>query len=113
LATMWEFCQYASDPEADIFLCAIVTVAVALFARLELMPDSTADGEPARFFGSRSWLVLAFFAFLGMTNLAKGLIFGTLMVLVPITGFLLWNFELRRLRRYLWFWGGLLFLAVA
>src|SRR5207248_218582 len=48
-----------------------------------------------------------------VTGLLSGLILGTLMVLVPITGFLVWNFELRRLRRYLWFWGGLLFLAVA
>ena len=35
LATMWEFFCFASDPEADMFLCAIVTGAVAVFVYLE------------------------------------------------------------------------------
>jgi 4-amino-4-deoxy-L-arabinose transferase-like glycosyltransferase len=112
LATMWEFCCFSSDPEADIFLCAIVTAALAVFARLELMG---VDGrwESRAFFGRRSGLVVTFFFLLGLTNLAKGLIFGTLMVLVPVTGFLLWSWNWQRVRRYFWFWGGLLFLAVS
>jgi 4-amino-4-deoxy-L-arabinose transferase-like glycosyltransferase len=112
LASMWEFCTFASDPEADIFLCVIVTAALALFARLELMVTASRDGA-VDFFGRRSWLVVAFFVLLGLTNMAKGLIFGTLMVLVPVCGFLLWSWDLRWIRRYLWFWGGLIFVGVS
>jgi 4-amino-4-deoxy-L-arabinose transferase-like glycosyltransferase len=112
LSTMWEFCCFASDPEADIFLCATVTAALAVFARLECTNQGSRDPSGG-FFGRRSRLVMVFFLLLGLTNLAKGLIFGTLMVLVPVSAFLIWSWDLRRIRRYLWLWGGLVFLAVS
>jgi 4-amino-4-deoxy-L-arabinose transferase-like glycosyltransferase len=113
IATMWEFFFYASDPEADIFLCAIVTAAMAFFVRAEFPREVRDDTESASFFGKRPWPVLAFFVFLGLTNMAKGLIFGTLMVAVPIAGFLAWNADLRAIRRYVWFWGWLACAVVA
>ena len=60
-----------------------------------------------------AWLVLAFFVLFGMTNLAKGLIFGTLMVAVPVTCYLFWNLDLRAMRRYIWLWGWLAFAVVS
>ncbi|MGE3809032.1 MAG: ArnT family glycosyltransferase, partial [Gemmataceae bacterium] len=111
LATMQEFVRYAVDPEADIFLCTVVTAALALFVRLEL-GQPTQDAEPATFFGRRPWQVLVFFLLLGATNWIKGLIFGTLMVLVPTTVFALCRFKRDGLRRYVWFWGWLAFSVV-
>src|SRR5206468_1855650 len=65
------------------------------------------------FVGTRPWSVLAFFVLLGMTNLAKGLVFGTVIVLAPVGIFLLWNFRWASITRYLWLWGWLAFAAVA
>jgi 4-amino-4-deoxy-L-arabinose transferase-like glycosyltransferase len=113
LASMWEFFIFASDPEADMFLCAIVTAALALFAWIETMQAPRQDSEAVGVFGRRTWPVVAFFVFLGLTNTAKGLIFGTLMVVVPVWGFLVWNWDFRRARRYLWFWGALIFLGIS
>ncbi len=154
LATMWEFYTYSSDSEADMFLCAIVTGAVALFVYLEFCrrgvtgdsPSPPAPlpsgergeegplsqgvrgdrspsplggegpgvrGESVGFFGARPWRVLAFFVLFGMTNLAKGLIFGTLMVAVPVACYLFWNLDLRAMRRYIWLPGWLAFAVVS
>jgi 4-amino-4-deoxy-L-arabinose transferase-like glycosyltransferase len=57
--------------------------------------------------------VALFFLVLGTTNLAKGLLFGTGMVLIPIAGFLLWNADLRRIGNYLWLPGWVIFAVVA
>jgi 4-amino-4-deoxy-L-arabinose transferase-like glycosyltransferase len=113
MATMYEFYFYATDPEADIFLCAIVTAAIAFFVRIEFPPGGGTEEDGVSFFGRRPWPVLAFFVFFGLTNMAKGLIFGTLMVAVPVTGFLLFNADLKAIRRYVWFWGWLIFAVVA
>ena len=118
MATCWEFYTYASNPEADIFLCLAVTGTVALFVRLEFGSRPSGDqprqtlGSPA-FLAGRSWLVLAFFIVLGLTNLAKGLVFGTLVALIPIGGYLLLSGDWPAIRRYVWFWGWLAFLAVS
>jgi 4-amino-4-deoxy-L-arabinose transferase-like glycosyltransferase len=111
LATMWEFYTFASDPEADMFLCAAVTGALTLFAHLEFGVGPAADAG-SRFLGRRPWRVPLFFLALGLTNLAKGLLFGTLMVVIPAGGYLLWNADRRALRRYVWLWGWLLFFVV-
>lgn len=69
-------------------------------------------GEETGFLGRRPWPVLAFFAVLGLTNLAKGLFFGTLFVLLPAVSYLLANADWKALRRYIWLPGWLTFLAV-
>ena len=112
LATMYEFFTYASDTEPDIHLCAIVTATLAVFSYLERRRQ-TGDGESTHFLGGRPWPVLLFFILFGMTNLAKGLIFGTLMAAVPIIGYLLWNRNLPAIRRYCWLWGWLAFAVVS
>ncbi len=111
LATMREFTHYSTGAEADIFLCAVVTSAVALFVYLEFR-RRPAETESVRFLGLRPWPVLGFFMVLGLTNIAKGLFFGTIFVCLPIAVFLLWNAEVRAVRRYLWLPGWLAFLAV-
>ncbi len=113
LATMYEFYLFASNPEADIFLCAIVTAALALFVKLEFGGGPAQADQRTSFLGGRSWTMLAFFFVLGLTNQAKGLIFGTLMVVVPAGGFLILTGSLTRIRRYVWLWGWLVFLAVS
>ncbi len=118
MATTAEFTRYAWLAEDEIYLCAIVTAAIALFVRIEFSASGEQINErntagAFRFFGRRTRLTLLFFAVLGMTNLVKGLIFGTAMAVIPIAGFLLWNADFGRIRRYLWSWGWLAFLVVA
>src|SRR5262245_4484920 len=112
LATMQEFTHYSTGPEADIFLCLIVTAAISLFVFLEFR-CRPAEQEDTRWLGGRPWPVLAFFVVLGLTNLVKGLFFGTLFVLLPVGCFLVANADFRALRRYIWLWGWLACLGVA
>lgn len=114
LSTSVEFLSYAWLAEEDIFLAASVIIPFWLFDRLDV--DVPAPGETQcqphsfnshRFLGGRSWSVLAFFLTLGLTNLVKGLLFGAAMVLVTILGYLAWNANWQRTRRYVWVWGWL------
>lgn len=121
LASMYQFARYATLAEADIFLTPIVAGVLALFAHLEFSrsPRRLADSplglgeEDMSFAGRRPWPVLAFFVLLGLTNLAKGLVFGTAMALIPIAAFMLWNLDVGGVRRYVWLWGGLIGLLIA
>ncbi len=111
LATMQEFTHYTTGPEADIFLCLIVTTAVALFVHLEFR-QRPAVNEDLCLLGKRPWQVLAFFIVLGLANITKGLFFGDLFVLLPIAAFLLLNRDIPAIRRYIWLPGWLAFLVV-
>jgi 4-amino-4-deoxy-L-arabinose transferase-like glycosyltransferase len=113
LATMYEFVRYATLAEADMFLCPLVAGAIALFVEAEfvLPRDGMTDGRPL--IGRRPWTVLGFFVMLGLSNLAKGMVFGMAMVAIPVGGFLLANAEGRAWRRYLWLWGVLAALVPA
>lgn len=113
LATMLEFHTYAVGPECDIFLCLIVTGALACFVKLEFVLRPRPTAESVGFLGRRPWPVLAFFLLLGLTNLAKGLIFGMLFVLVPVVIYLLATGSWSLMRRYVWGWGWLAFLTTA
>jgi 4-amino-4-deoxy-L-arabinose transferase-like glycosyltransferase len=116
-ATGHEVYSYASNPEADIFLALIVTAVLAVFVRLEFPAPGAAPAapqpDPGGFLTGRPWRVAVFFALLGATNLAKGVIFGTAMALLPILSYLAWNRSWRQIRRYLWLWGWLIAAAVA
>lgn len=121
LATMYNFVRYSTLAEADIFLAPIVAAALCVFAYVEVLseragpPSLTLQALMQTLVGSRSWCVLAFFVLLGMTNLAKGLIFGMVIVLAPIGFYFLWNFRTQRLLialallcwAYVAKWGGL------
>ncbi|MDP9173929.1 MAG: glycosyltransferase family 39 protein [Planctomycetota bacterium] len=112
LATMYEFYYYSTLAEDDIFLALVVVAAIACFARMEFfqpVDDSDARLHPM---GTRPWPVVAFFILLGLTNLAKGPIVGAAVVLGPVGAYLLWQRDLRKIRRYLWFWGILLAAAI-
>ena len=127
-ATMHEVYSYSSNPEADIFLALIVTAVLAVFVRLEFPanPDREREGvisTPSLTVGVRRnlpasflapLLVAVFFALLGATNLAKGVIFGTAMAAIPAAGYLLWNRSRGQTpARLFWFWGFLIAAAVA
>ena len=116
LATMHEFYSYAINPEADIFLCLIVTAVLALFVSMEFRQAGATGavatpGKPS-FFGTRSWSIVGFFLLLGATNWAKGLLFGTVMAATPIAVYLLSRTiqerSLHPVRPYLWCWGWLI-----
>jgi 4-amino-4-deoxy-L-arabinose transferase-like glycosyltransferase len=102
LATMYNFIRYSTLAEADIFLAPIVAGAMGAFAYAEILRGQNADPaapptESSNFVGPRPWCVLLFFVLLGMTNLAKGLVFGTVIVAAPVVGFRLWNHSGRSL----------------
>lgn len=110
LATMFQFTRYAWLAEQDIFLSAIVTAAVLLFCVLEFQtPRAFVEDKSRSFVGKRRGLVLVFFLVLAMTNLAKGLFFGTVMAVLPMAGFLLWNRNWHQISRYTWLWGWLVY----
>lgn len=117
MATTCQFTRYAWLAEDEIFLCAVVTAALALFVRAEFPREDAAGREAPGFWkglvGGRSWPILLFFILLGMTNLAKGLLFGTAMVLIPAATYLLWNRDWPGIKRYSWLWGWLAFGGIA
>ncbi|MGL4549803.1 MAG: ArnT family glycosyltransferase, partial [Gemmataceae bacterium] len=111
VATLHEFVRYAVAPEADIFVCALVSLGLGLFVHLEFQRRPDARGS---FVGARPWAVLLLFAVLGLGNLVKGLFFTDLHLLVPIALFLLlgpdrWG----HIKRYVWLPGWVAFAAVA
>lgn len=131
LATSFQFARYAWLAEEDMFLCAVITGAIALFAWVEIAPGFDLSQQEKN--GSDPQLVpkpftrragmLGFFLLLGLSNLAKGLIFGPLMILAPVTFFLLscWLYPPRetqnapgwvRILRWCWLRGILLAAAV-
>ena len=111
LATTYEFYIYACRAEDDIFLAALVSVAMALFVSLEF-PTAASGNARARFAGSRPWPVAAFFAATGLTSLAKAPLLGPAVLIPAIAGFLFSTREPARIRRYVWLWGWLLAAAL-
>jgi len=112
LATTYEFTQYAWLAEDEIFLCALCTLAIHAFVSLEFAPGGPVSSGGFQPFAGRPAPFLWLFVAVGLTNLAKGLMFGPVMVGVPMVGFLLWNRDWRRLGHYLWFWGFLAFTGI-
>jgi 4-amino-4-deoxy-L-arabinose transferase-like glycosyltransferase len=111
LATVRTHFFYSTGPEADIFLSAVVTTAVALFVRAEFVAPEPAGRTGV--FGRRRWAVVGFFVALGLTNAAKGLFFGLALASLPVAGYLLGQRSWPAVRRYVWAWGWLAFVAAA
>lgn len=107
-ASMLEVVKYASGAECDITLALIVTSALACFIRAEFREPIQ---ERWSLLGSRSMAVLGFFILTGLANVAKGLFFGMVMTLVPVTLYLLFQLSWSSIRKYVWLWGWLAFLV--
>ena len=117
LATSFQFTRYAWLAEEDSILCAVITAVMALFVKMEFATAPESDSELSgtvppeggtilhAFVGWRSWTLLAFFALYGLTNMAKGLVFGPLMAGVPLGMYILWNRRWAWLGRLCWLWG--------
>ncbi|MDB5321406.1 MAG: hypothetical protein JWN40_3037 [Phycisphaerales bacterium] len=115
LATMYEFYAYACLAEDDIFLAAIVAVAMACFVAVQFPLAGSAAVQPDGSAGpasGRPLAVLGFFVFVGLSNLAKGPLVGTSVVLATCVAYLAPQGR-RALQRYLWLWGWLLVAALA
>jgi len=112
LATTYEFTQYAWLAEDEIYLCALCTLAVDAFTRTEFFRGDSAAPGSRNPFGMRPWSLVWLFVALGLTNLAKGILFGAVMAGAPMLGFLLWNRDLRRIGFYIWFCGIVVFLLL-
>jgi 4-amino-4-deoxy-L-arabinose transferase-like glycosyltransferase len=111
LATAYELWRYSTLSEDDIFLAAIVVGAIALFVRAEFIEP--AAGDPGNsLLGRRPWPIVGFFVLAGLTNLAKSPLIGAVVLLGPVGVYLLWNLDWRRMRRYLWVWGAIIFIAL-
>jgi 4-amino-4-deoxy-L-arabinose transferase-like glycosyltransferase len=106
LATMYNFLRYSTLAEADIMLAPIVASALSFFAYIELLRVPT-EADSNNQVGVRPWCVLGFFVLLGMTNLVKGLVFGTVIAVAPIIVFRLWQAE----RKYVLYFLALLLWA--
>jgi 4-amino-4-deoxy-L-arabinose transferase-like glycosyltransferase len=107
LATSFQFTRYAWLAEEDSILCAVITAAMALFVKMEFLTE-TATAKTSwwrAFFGWRSWALLGFFVLFGLTNMAKGLIFGPLMAGVPLGTYILWTRRWQWFGRLSWLWG--------
>jgi 4-amino-4-deoxy-L-arabinose transferase-like glycosyltransferase len=112
-ATMYEIAQYSWLAEDEIFLCALVTASVACFVHIEFSRGESLEPGSRSFVGLRTRRLAVLFALLGLTNLAKGLLFGTVMSLVPIAAFLLGTRDMRRILFYFWLPGWALFALIA
>jgi 4-amino-4-deoxy-L-arabinose transferase-like glycosyltransferase len=123
MATICEFTRYSWLAEDEIYLVAMITGATALFIRCEfvrphppVLPDNLAEATRLfiwRFFQGRDFSTLAFFIVLGLTNMVKGLVFGTAITLAPIAGYLLLKRDISRISHYCWLWGWAAFFLVA
>ena len=81
-------------------LAPIVAGVLSFFAYIEFLrpPNDSDTNNPV---GVRPWCVLGFFALLGMTNLVKGLVFGTVIAVAPILVFRLWQADWKNVLYFL------------
>lgn len=108
LATMYEFYAYSVLAEDDIYLAAAVAVALTLFISMEFASGKERDSRVG-FLGNRPWQVWAFFFLLGVMNIVKSPLLGPAVVAGPVGAYLLLSGDLRRICRYIWLWGWLMF----
>ncbi len=108
LATMYEFWAYSSLAEDDIYLAALVAIAMAIFAQIEFFSPRLSNDLRTNFFGTRPWPVLVLFAMIGLTNLTKGPLLGVVIAASAIGTYQLLRLDRRHIQRYVWLWGWLL-----
>lgn len=108
LATMYEFYAYSVLAEDDIYLAAVVAVALTLFISMEFASGKDRDARVG-FLANRPWQVWAFFFVLGLMNIVKSPLLGPAVVVGPVGAYLLLSGDWLRIRRYVWLWGWLVF----
>jgi hypothetical protein len=113
LSTMYEFYYYSTLSEDDIFLAVLVVASIFLFVKTEFFLDPEVRDLRLGFFSSRPWPVVAFFIVMGLSNMAKGPGVGSIVVAGTLGVYLLWEKDWRRIRRYVWLWGWLIFAILA
>lgn len=92
---------YARLAEADMCLLLLVLAAIAAFVGWQQLPETGSA------ISRRLWLI-TFWTFVGLTNLAKGPLFGAVLVLLTCAGWLMVCKDWRNLRRLAASPGGLL-----
>ncbi len=115
LATASQFAAQAWRAQDITLLTLLVTAALAMFAHCELPRGEIHQSRRhvwPEWIGGRSARWLFLFLLLGATNLAGPLGLGPMCVALPIVGFLVWNWDARRIQRFGWVWGWLAALAV-
>ncbi|MFM9964261.1 MAG: ArnT family glycosyltransferase [Planctomycetaceae bacterium] len=115
LATASHFAGQACRANEFTLLTLLVTAALGMFAHCELQRGELQQSRRhvwPEWIGGRAARWLGLFLLLGATNLAGPLWLGPVCVALPIVGFLLWNWDARRLQRFGWLWGWLAALTV-
>ena len=74
-----------------------MTITGAFFIRMEFGPVSDQAQQQRGFFGKRPWYVVAFFLGMGLTNMAKGPMFGASFLFSSLGIYYLWVRDLRQL----------------
>lgn len=117
LATTHEMIRYSTNPECDIFLCAIVTAGLACVVRIEFAVRPNLDNARSAawpgFWAAPSWWLVGLCVCLGVANAAKGLFFGDLFMLIPLVGFWAMCRQPTRVLPYVNAWAWLLLAVLA
>ncbi|MFQ5990246.1 MAG: ArnT family glycosyltransferase [Candidatus Methylomirabilales bacterium] len=98
---------YSRLAESDMVLALFVVGAIGAFVKLQSVPLTGDDRSRRTLFG---WQ-LFFWFLIGLTNWAKGVVFGTVLALAPCLGWLAWRKDWTGLRK-LWSPAGVLMAAV-
>jgi 4-amino-4-deoxy-L-arabinose transferase-like glycosyltransferase len=115
LATSVFMLESARQAVADMILAVLVVGAIGVFVKLQFAAgsqDSAGPGGERSARADRKWLA-AFWALVGLTNLAKGPLFGAVLVLLTCCGWLVLTRQWAALRRLCRPWGIALALALA
>ena len=98
---------YSRLAESDIVLALFVVGAIGAFVNLQSVPVTDRDDSRRTLF---RWQLI-FWILIGLTNWAKGVVFGAVLALAPCLGWLAWRRDRTGLRK-LWLPAGIL-IAVA
>jgi 4-amino-4-deoxy-L-arabinose transferase-like glycosyltransferase len=116
LATSFKFYQYACLAEDDVYLAALISVAAALLANVELSTSELKKIRRHGFLAGRPRSIVGFFAVLGLSNLTKGPLLGIVILGSGAGMYLLLRSWIERsiqpLLRYVWLWGWLVLIAL-
>lgn len=86
---------YSRLAESDIVLALLVVGAIGAFVKLQSVPVTDQDDSRRALF---RWQLI-FWILIGLTNWAKGVVFGGVLALAPCLGWLTWRRDRMGLRR--------------